>query len=231
MDQSYTEKENRRLRALEAFDILDSRPEDSFDLITSLAARCCGTDTALVTFVDRDRQWFKSKIGIDAGETSREVSFCSHTIQQEQVMVIEDASTHPEFKDNPLVTGEPYIRFYAGAPLVDQEGNGLGSVCVIAPEPRSLTPGQEQSLVELANITMQLLETRKVARELAEVSSELKTLRSMIPICANCKSIRNDADEWKRVEHYFQEHTGASFSHGICPDCQKKLYPEINTKS
>jgi len=154
MDHIYSEKENRRLRALEAFDILDSRPEDSFDLITSVAARCCGADIALVSFVDRDRQWFKSKVGIDTEETSREVSFCSHT--------------------------------------------------------------------------MKLLETRKVARELAEVSSELKTLRSMIPICANCKSIRNDADEWKRVEHYFQEHTGASFSHGICPDCHKKLCPELH---
>jgi GAF domain-containing protein len=231
MNETLSDTEARRLAALKDFDILDSQPESSFDRITSLAARCCGTATALVTFVDLDRQWFKSKVGIEEEETSRDVAFCNHTVRQKKLFIVEDASVHPDFKDNPLVTGEPRIRFYAGAPLIDQQGNALGSVCVVSTRPRGLTLEQQQSLTELAELTMELLETRRVARKLAEVTSELKALREMIPICANCKSIRTEADEWRRVENYIRDHTGATFSHGICPDCQQELYPELQQNS
>src|SRR5688572_12183674 len=124
-------QEQERLASLRQYEVLDSWPETEFDELTKLAAHLCAAPTALITFVDEDRQWFKSKIGFSANETPREWSFCAHTILQPDMMIVPDATKDPRFARNPLVTAVPKIRFYAGAPLVSSEGQALGTLCVI----------------------------------------------------------------------------------------------------
>lgn len=123
--------EARRLAALRALDVLDTEPEAIFDNLTALAAQTFRTPVALVSLIDAERQWFKSCVGMDAGETARDVAFCDHTIRQARTMLIPDATADPRFRDNPFVTGEPFIRFYAGAPLTSPDGYRLGSFCVV----------------------------------------------------------------------------------------------------
>ncbi len=145
-------KETLRLAKLQDYGILDTLPEALYDDITALAAHICQTPTALVSLVDSDRQWFKSKIGIDAdiAETPRSMAFCAYTIQSTEVMVIEDALLHPQFCFNPLVTGAPFIRFYAGAPLITNDGYAIGSLCVLDYRPHRLEQSQIQALTVLS---------------------------------------------------------------------------------
>src|ERR1700732_4236978 len=120
------ESELARLEALKRYAILDTFPEQEFDDLSRLAALICGTPIALVSLVDADRQWFKAKVGIDDAETPREVAFCGHAILQRDVMVVPDALADARFQGNPLGTDRPYGAFYAGAPLITQEGHALG---------------------------------------------------------------------------------------------------------
>lgn len=128
--------EARRLAALRALDVLDTEPEAIFDNLTVLAAQTFQTPVALVSLIDAERQWFKSCVGMGGGETPRDIAFCDHTIRQARTMLIPDAAADPRFRDNPLVTGEPFVRFYAGAPLTSPDGFRLGSFCVIDYRPR-----------------------------------------------------------------------------------------------
>lgn len=155
--------EQQRLAALHEFDILDTLTEKDYDDITKLASTICETPVALISFVDDERQWFKSKIGLDGvSETPRAYSFCSVAIQNsEDTLIVEDSRLDGRFMDNPLVTGETGIVFYAGVPLVTQTGFGLGTVCVIDKKPRKLRPAQIEGLKILASQVMSLLELRK----------------------------------------------------------------------
>ena len=219
--------ETARLDALRQYDILDTAPEQAFDDITKIAAFICGTPTAIMALIDRERQWFKSKVGEARTESPREQAFCAYTILEPRMLEVEDAQTDGRFADNPLVTGSPNIRFYAGAPLLTPEGLALGSLCVIDQQPRKLSAGQKESLESLARLVMMTMELRQVSRKLAEAAANLKTLSGMLPICGGCKKIRNDGGYWKQVETYLQEHTDATFSHGLCPDCSEKYFPGI----
>jgi GAF domain-containing protein len=216
-----------RLAALKRYRILDTAPEQAFDDVTKLAAFICGTPISLMTLIDRERQWFKSKLGLKLSQTSREDAFCAHTILQPDVMVVEDALLDERFAQHPLVLGDPSIRFYAGAPLLTPEGHALGSVCVIDRQPRQLKAEQIEALERLSRMVMTTLELRRVSRDLAEAAANLKTLSGLLPICAYCKEVRNDEGYWQQVEVYIQTHTDAVFSHGICPKCSKKYLDEL----
>ncbi len=154
--------EDERLGALEAYNILDSLPEADYDALTRLAAHICQTPVALITFVDQERQWFKSHYGTDYVETGREIAFCAHNILDPSgPLIIEDTRLDRRFADNPLVTGDPRMVFYAGVPLVDSQGFALGSLCVIDHRARQLTEEQLSALNLLSRQVVSLLDLRK----------------------------------------------------------------------
>lgn len=144
--------ETQRLRSLNALRILDTQPEERYDRITRLARRFFGVDIALLSLVDADRQWFKSRQGLDATETSREISFCGHAIHDDNVMVVPDARKDQRFHDNPLVTGAPEISFYAGCPVHGPGGHKLGTLCLIDKDPRDLSQDDTEALVEFGRM-------------------------------------------------------------------------------
>lgn len=172
-----------RLAYLHSLDILDSPREQSFDDLVQLASSICTTPVGVVTLIDGDRQWFKSCLGLDATETPRDIAFCAHAIlKPDQLMIVEDARIDPRFADHPLVTGEPHIRFYAGAPLVTSAGFPLGTLCVVDYEPRQLTASQVRSLELLARQVANLIQLREVNLELKKEKEKLSMLYSQAPL-------------------------------------------------
>ena len=166
------ENELARLEALQRYAILDTFPEQEFDDLSRLAALICGTPIALVSLVDADRQWFKSKIGIDDSETPRDVAFCGHAIMQREVMVVPDALADERFRNNPLVADRPKVRFYAGAPLITQDGHALGTLCVLDHVPRNLTPEQKQALIALSRLVVAQIELRRSVSDQSQAIRE-----------------------------------------------------------
>jgi signal transduction histidine kinase len=163
-----------RLSALESYDILDTAREQAYDDFTALAAAICGTPIALISLIDRDRQWFKSELGLGVSETPRDRAFCAHTIIGNQTLIVPDATRDARFHDNPLVLGSPDIRFYAGAPLVTDEGYGLGTLCVIDRVLRTLSPQQIESLEALSRQLMTHLNLRRAMIALRETEHAKK---------------------------------------------------------
>lgn len=155
-----TLNEMQRLEALRSLNILDTLPEQDFDQITFLASQICDTPIALISLVDEKRQWFKSKIGLAASETSRDLAFCAHAILSDDAFIVSDSTKDPRFSDNPLVTGVPNVRFYAGIPLISPNGFPIGTVCVIDSKQRTLEPRQIQALKALSDQVTRLLELR-----------------------------------------------------------------------
>ncbi len=174
--------ETRRLEALRQYALLDTLPEQPFDDLTALAAGVCEVPIALLSLIDEDRQWFKSKIGLEGGEIPREISFCAYTILQPGLFVVPDAAEDSRFACNPLVTGEPHIRFYAGAPLVSREGLALGTLSIMDRAPRQLSLSQLEALRALSRQAIAQLELRRQAYELAEGESRLFRVLRRCPI-------------------------------------------------
>jgi two-component system NtrC family sensor kinase len=164
--------EAARLAALDRYALLDTEPEQSFDDIVILAAHICRTPMALLSLVDDRRQWFKSRFGVQVQETPREMSICAYAIQQNKLFVVPDTTKDDRFKDNPLVVAEPKIRFYAGAPLVNEDGFALGTVCVVDREPRELDEEQKDALQSLARLALGQMELRQNLRLLKEALND-----------------------------------------------------------
>jgi anti-sigma regulatory factor (Ser/Thr protein kinase) len=200
--------EAARLAALRRYRILDTEPERCFDDLTLLASHICGTPMALLSLVDAERQWFKSRIGIPLTETSRAVSFCGHAIQHRDLFIVTDAAHDVRFHDNPLVTGGPEIRFYAGAPLVTPDGHALGTLCVLDHVARTLTRDQLEALSALCRQAESQLELRKNLMDLADALAErdkaqieqaklitdlraahadVRRLSGLMPFCSTCQ--------------------------------------------
>lgn len=182
--------ETRRLEALDSYKVLDTSPQRSYDDLNELATRVCGAPIGVVSLVDADRQWFKSRIGLRDPETPRADSFCTWTVLGPEVMVVPDTREDPRFRELPLVQGGPRIRFYAGAPLLTAESDAIGALCVMDTVPRQLTPLQVDALRILAHQVMVQLELRRTLLEMAdlverrqaaeaEVRAQAGTLRSL----------------------------------------------------
>lgn len=174
-----------RIKKLEELNVLDSLPDKEFDDIVDIASEICGTPISLITLLDSKRQWFKAKKGVEANETPIEYAFCAHAIQHpNEVMVVPDALNDERFANNPLVTGDQKIRFYAGAPLISAEGHALGTLCVLDSKPRTFTSEQARILKILANKVIMLLESRKESsiakKQIALSENELKTTLSRL---------------------------------------------------
>lgn len=200
--------EGARLAALREYRILDTAPERAFDDLTMLASHICGTPMALITLVDAERQWFKSRVGITLEETPRALSFCAHALSARDMLIIPDAREDARLRDNPLVTGNPHIRFYAGAPLVTPEGHTLGTLCVVDRVTRTLTPVQIEALDALRRQVQSQLELRRqvfeleqaldardraeteqagLIAELRKTHDDVRRLSAMIPFCSTCE--------------------------------------------
>lgn len=158
--------EAARLQALQAYQILDSLPAREFDRLTQLAAVICDTPISLVSLVDKERDWFKSKVGIDICEISRDLAFCHYTVQEFQPLEVEDATKDPRFRNNPLVTGEPHLRYYFGIPLTDPDGHNLGTLCVIDYRSRHLSESQKECVTMLAQAAIDLIVEQRSKEEL-----------------------------------------------------------------
>jgi len=171
-----TSTERERLAALERYEMLDTPAEAEFDDLTALAAQICGTPIALISLVDARRQWFKSNVGLDATETSREVSFCGHAIHGRHLLEVPNTLEEFLFYDNPLVTGAPNIRFYAGMPLTTPDGQNLGTLCVMDRVTHYLTQTQREALGRLGRQVMNQMELRLTIRRLAAASQDLREL-------------------------------------------------------
>lgn len=169
------DNEKDRLKELNSYQILDTFPEEEYDDITRIASEICQTPVSLISLVDENRQWFKSHHGTDSTETPREVAFCAHAINNtEEVLLVKDSRVDERFHDNPLVTGEPYVVFYAGVPLVSPKGLALGTLCVTDKEPRQLNEQQIRALKSLANQVVKLFELRKGQQLLENANKTLE---------------------------------------------------------
>jgi GAF domain-containing protein len=235
--------EKQRLATLRGYEILDTEPEAAFDDLTFLASYICQTPIALISLVDADRQWFKSKVGTSITETSRDIAFCALAILQSDVFIVPDASEDERFAENPLLVSEPRIRFYAGAALM-AEGQALGTLCVIDRVPRTLSPEQLEALRALSRQVQAQFELRRnlkrlgeslAARDRAEQEKErtlqdlkaalanIRTLEGLLPICLSCKKIQDQKGTWQPFEYYVRAHSEAKIIHKICPDCSKAI--------
>lgn len=202
-------RETERIKKLESYKILFTENEQAYDDLVSIASQICNTPIALVSLITPDKQWFKAKLGIDAEETSRDYAFCAHAIHQESVFIVQDTLEDERFHDNPLVSGEPNIRFYAGAPLITSDGLPLGTLCAIDREPKTLNKNQIQALNALSRQVMAQLELRAKKIHLEELNKEKDKyfsvlshdLRSPITCMHSICSIMNtDLDEIEKKD-------------------------------
>jgi len=210
-----TNDEFGRQRALDELDILDTPKEEEFERITTLVKSIFGSPVVAVTLIDRHRQWFKSLQGLEVEETSRDVAFCDHTIREDRCLKVEDATQDVRFKDNPVVTGEPYIRAYLGAPLVTSDGYLLGALCVIDFAPRQFSTQDENILSSFADMVVSEMELRRVASvdELTRLSNRRVFNDSLSHIIAEGGEepgalIIFDIDHFKKINDAFGHSAG-----------------------
>lgn len=203
--------ENERLRALVNYSILDTVEEQVFDDITNLASVICGTPIALISLVDEKRQWFKSHHGLLARETPRDLAFCAHVVFDEKILIVEDSFADERFKDNPLVTNAPHVRFYAGAPLITPDGFNIGTLCVIDTVPKKITNEQIQALQSLSRLVINQMELKVNNSKLVISSNEMLAVREAYSVVEyNLDGIILNANEsYQKLSGYtFEELVG-----------------------
>lgn len=200
--------ERERLIDLRSFQVLDTPPEDNFDYLTRLASEICGTPIALVSLVDAERQWFKSKVGVSIEETPREHAFCAHAIMGRNLFVVRDATRHKHFASNPLVVSSPKIRFYAGVPLVSPDNHALGTLCVIDHVPRVLSRQQRQILQLLSHQVMTQLVMRRQLIELKQALRERQ--RREKQTSKELRAAHNTCQANRRWMHQLEEEINAA---------------------
>ena len=171
MVSRYLADENERLATLARYRVLDTECEESFDRIARIASVSLQCPIALVSLVDKNRQWFKARVGLDVSQTPRDISFCTHAIATDEIFSVEDATKDERFSKNPLVNGAPNIKFYAGAPLITPEGHRLGTLCVIDRSAHKLSLAQSQLLTDLAVIVMETLELRRLRLDISDMKA------------------------------------------------------------
>ena len=200
------DNEAARLEALRQCEILNTPSEEAFDDLTALAAHICEAPIALITLVDENRQWFKSRVGLDITETSRDIAFCAHAILQPDLFIVRDALKDERFADNPLVTSEPHIRFYAGMPLVTPEGYALGTLCVIDRVPRKLSAEHKQALRVLPHLVVTQLELRRSLKELQRANTARQQAEEEIARLAGIGNyLRTIINERNRAEEVLKK--------------------------
>ncbi|MCJ2062299.1 EAL domain-containing protein [Methylobacterium sp. J-088] len=202
--------EEARLQALAEHEILDAEPDPSLAHIVELAARLLGAPAAFVSFVDRDRQVFHAKIGLSLCETDRDVAFCARTIAQTDILVVLDASQDPRFRDNPLVTGAPFIRFYAGVPLRTGDGHAIGTLCLAGPKPRRAFTGRDRRiLADLARLVLDRLELRRVEAARRATQSRFEHIADTSSDAIICADAHGRVSFWSAAAERLFGHTVA----------------------
>jgi PAS domain S-box-containing protein len=200
--------EQERIAELKSYGILDTEPEKVFEGMVKLANYLCQTPIAAISLVDEHRQWFKAIAGLDAKETSRDVAFCAHAILQQEPLIVPDALLDERFHDNPLVTGDPHIRFYAGVPLKTPGGRHLGTLCVIDREPRKLTPTQLGAIETLAESVMAHLDLRLSHKEIRQYVDKLQLAAQIFESVAEAMIVTDPDNNILTVNPAFTSTTG-----------------------
>ena len=213
------DNEQERLQALKSYEILNTLEEDEFDRITRLASLICDTPISLVSLVDEKRQWFKSSYGLGIKQTPRELAFCGYTIAGHGPLMVEDATKDDRFVDNDLVTGNPYLRFYAGYPLIDADGFALGTLCVLDRVPRQLTANQQESLKLLADEVMDLIRDRKQ-------SEELRNFEKLFQLSNDLVFVASPQGFFKKINPAFEKMLGWHKAYLLATPLYEFVHPD-----
>ncbi|MBA3521223.1 MAG: GAF domain-containing protein [Gemmatimonadales bacterium] len=228
--------ETDRLAALHGYEILDTPPDGAFDRVTALAARHFGVPVALVSLVDEDRIWFKSRYGLQADQIPRSPGLCASVIMSNDSYVVRNAIEDPRTLANPLVAGEMGVRFYAAAPLITHDGHRLGTMNIIDFTPREFDAESQETLREFAGLVMDQMEVRLSARNtiaaltrIFQGAERTDDLKRLITVCAWSRKIRVD-DEWISFEEFLVSRLGLSVSHGIAPETEEQLHADFDRR-
>jgi diguanylate cyclase (GGDEF)-like protein len=232
LDYPIPSDEEQRLRDLHRHAVLDTPSDPHFERIVDLAAEVLEMPIAVVSLVDQHRQWFLARHGLEAQETPRQVAFCAHTINQNGVLVVQDALEDDRFRANPLVTSEPHIRFYAGAPLHSPEGHNLGTLCVIDRKPREMAPHQEQLLQLMADLVMRELDLRQQSLRcpvtgLFNRSSFFRFAESEVTLARQAPQplalLNFDIDDFRQINNRWGHQAGDQVLLDVCKTVQQRL--------
>ncbi|HET8829578.1 MAG TPA: PAS domain S-box protein, partial [Pelobium sp.] len=221
--------EQERLATLKGYQILDTLPKEAFDRFTKLAAIICDVPISLVSLIDENRQWFKSQVGLEVKETPRKIAFCNHTIRDDKILEIEDATNDFRFKDNPLVTSSPNIKFYAGFPLVDPNGYALGTLCVIDTKPNKLSETQKNALKLLAKSVIDLIVLQRKIQEIENFDKLFQISKDLICVLSPNGEFANTNNAFKRLFGWKRsELANKSFFDYVHPDDLKLTKEKIH---
>lgn len=180
MNTLTVKKEARRLEALRQYQILDTPPEQVFDDLAFLAAQICGTAIAVINLIDSKRHWFKAKIGLDVQQMPRDIGFCPFCIEKGDALIIPDTLADKQYACDPVVTSEPYVRFYAGVPLITPSGEAIGTVCIVDSQPRQITLEQLEALKAISRLIIRQLEIRRNLTELVSIKTDYKQAKEAL---------------------------------------------------